>query len=265
LRKQEITPKLMTYAIVPGTPDSPVILHVPHASCAVSGADFVIPPSAVEEELDHLTDAYTDVIAARAASAAVRRPWIFENRLSRLVVDPERFPDETEEMRAAGMGAVYTHGYAGRRLRDDNPVRDEILLQTQYRPYAAAMTALVSDRVAAAGRAVIIDVHSYSTVALPYELHGSGPRPQICLGTDDLHTPQSLLDAAAIAFSGFKRHINSPFAGAYVPLQHYRRSPEVTALMIEIRRDQYMTEPAGPPTSGLDAVTTALTRLLNAV
>jgi N-formylglutamate deformylase len=255
----------MTYALLSGAPDSPVILHVPHASRAVSGADFVIPPSAVEEELDHLTDAYTDVIALRAAAASVRRPWIFENRLSRLVVDPERFPDETEEMRAVGMGAVYTHGYDGRRLRDDDPVRDEILLQTQYWPYAAAMTSLVSERVAATGRAVVIDVHSYPTIALPYELHGSGPRPPLCLGADELHTPESLLTAAATAFSGFKWYINSPFAGAYVPLDHYRRSPEVTALMIEIRRDQYMTEPGGAPTSGLDTVTAALTNFLDAI
>jgi N-formylglutamate amidohydrolase len=255
----------MTYAMVPGTPDSPVILHVPHASRAVPGADFVIPPPAVEEELDHLTDAYTDVIASRAAAASARRPWIFENRLSRLVVDPERFPDETEEMRVVGMSAVYTHGYAGRRLRDDNPVRDEILLRTRYRPYAAAMTSLVDERVAATGRAVVIDVHSYSTEALPYELHGSGPRPPICLGADELHTPKSLLAAAETAFSGFNRYINSPFAGAYVPLEHYRRSPEVTALMIEIRRDQYMTEPGGPPTSGLDTVAAALTRLVDSI
>ncbi|WP_211192964.1 N-formylglutamate amidohydrolase [Actinoplanes sp. TBRC 11911] len=254
----------MTYAIFPGTPDSPVILHVPHASRSVAGAEFTISPSEVATELDHLTDAYTDMIARQAAGASASRPWIFENRLSRLVVDPERFPDESEEMRAVGMGAVYTHGYARRRLRSDDPVRDEALLRTHFRPYAAAMTDLVGERLAATGRAVVIDVHSYPAVALPYELHASGPRPEICLGSDAFHTPPVLLEAASTAFSRFKRYVNSPFAGAYVPLAHYRRSPEVTALMIEIRRDQYMIEPAGAPTAGLDVVAAALAHLVDA-
>jgi N-formylglutamate deformylase len=254
----------MTYAILPGAADSPVLLHVPHASRSVAGAAFAIPPAELAEELDHLTDAYTDVIASLAASAARPRPWIFENRLSRLVVDPERFPDDTEEMRAVGMGAVYTHGYGRRRLREDDPVRDAALIETHYRPYAAGMTAAVAGRLAATGRAVVIDVHSYATAALPYELHGQGPRPPICLGTDPFHTPSSLLHAASTAFAGFKRDINSPFAGAYVPLEYYRRSREVTALMIEIRRDQYMIEPGGPPTAGLGEVAAALTRLVDA-
>ena len=162
------------------------------------------------------------------------------------------------------MGAVYTHGYARRRLRQDDPVRDEALIETHYRPYAEAMTRLVGERLGATGRAVVIDVHSYPTAALPYELHGSGRRPPICLGSDPFHTPPALLDAAATAFSGFERQIDSPFAGAYVPLGFYRRSREVTAVMIEIRRDQYMTEPGGPPAAGLERVAAALARLIDA-
>jgi N-formylglutamate deformylase len=246
----------MTYEIVPGAPSSPVILHVPHASRDLGDARFAAGPADIADELDHLTDTDTDVIARRAAAASATRPWIFVNRLSRLVVDPERFPDDTEEMRAVGMGAVYTHGYAGRRLRDDDPVRDQALLREHFFPYAAGVTALVKERLAATGRAVIIDVHSYPAAALPYELHGAGPRPPICLGVDDFHTPPELLARAEDAFAGFERARNTPFAGAYVPLEYYRREPAVTAVMIEIRRDQYLGDPAG-----LDRVVAALVSL----
>jgi N-formylglutamate deformylase len=246
----------MTYEIVPGAASSPVILHVPHASRALGDAGFAVDAAQIAEELDQLTDAGTDVIARRAAAQTRPRPWIFENRLSRLVVDPERFPDDTEEMRAVGMGAVYTHGFAGRRLRDDDPVRDQILLQEHFFPYAAGVTALVKDRLAATGRAVIIDVHSYPATALPYELHGDGPRPPVCLGVDDFHTPPALLSQAERAFAGFEQARNTPFAGAYVPLEYYRRDPAVTAVMIEIRRDQYAGDPAG-----LDRVVAALVTL----
>jgi N-formylglutamate deformylase len=253
------------FHVLPGDPGSPVILHVPHASRELTGearAGQRLDDAALTDELDHLTDAHTDLIALRAADTSPVRPWILANALSRLVVDPERFCDEREEMLASGMGAVYTHGYAGRRLRDDDPVRDAELIRDYFEPYARAMTDLVAERLAATGRAVILDVHSYSTAPLPYEVHGDGPRPQICLGVDAFHTPPALVAAAVAAFGAWSTAIDTPFTGAYVPLDHYGVHRAVSALMIEIRRDTYMSEPGGPPNEGLGAVADGLTALV---
>jgi N-formylglutamate amidohydrolase len=254
------------FDITAGDPASPVVLHVPHSSRDLppeARDSLLITPDELAEELDHLTDAYTDLIAARAARRATTRPWVLRHRWSRLAVDPERFPDEREEMRAVGMGAVYTHGYAGRKLRDEDSVRDGTALQTHFGPYAAAVRDLVADRLAACGRAVIVDVHSYSTLPLPYEIHGASPRPAVCLGTDLFHTPPGLVSAAKAAFVDVG--LDTPFAGCYVPLDFYGREPAVTALMIEIRRDGYMIEPGGPPTDGLPAIADRLASLVNAV
>jgi N-formylglutamate deformylase len=253
----------VVFHVRPGDARSPVILHVPHASrelTPAARASIVLSDDELADELDHLTDAHTDVIAARAAEASAVRPWVFANGLSRLVVDPERFPDEREEMRASGMGAVYTHGYAGRRLRADDG--DHGLLDEHFHPYAQAMTDLVAERLEATGRAVIVDVHSYPTEPLPYELHGDGPRPPVCLGADDFHTPPSLLPAG---FGPYATLVNTPFAGCYVPLRYYRQEPAVTAVMIEIRRDTYMKEPGGAPHAGLADVAAALTGLVGRV
>ncbi|WP_229075509.1 N-formylglutamate amidohydrolase [Actinoplanes sp. DH11] len=256
----------MTFEVVAGDPGSPVILHVPHASREVVGSGLLLGAGELAEELDNLTDAWTDVIAARAAGAALRRPWMLVNRLSRLVVDPERFTDDTEEMLAAGMGPVYTHGYAGRRLRADDPARDAALLAEHFFPYAAAMTTLTGERLAATGRAVILDIHSYPSEPLPYELHGTGPRPPICLGTEGAHTPPWLLDAARGAFAGAGEiGLNSPFAGCYVPSAYWQRDTAVSALMVEIRRDIYMREPGGAPTPGLDTLGRGLGALVDAI
>jgi len=254
------------FDITAGDPASPVVLHVPHSARDLpdrARATLTIDDRALAEELDHLTDAHTDLIAARAAALSATRPWILRHRWSRLAVDPERFPDDREEMRAVGMGAVYTHGYAGRRLRDEDPVREEIALRTHFRPYADAVRDLVADRLRECGRALILDVHSYSTLPLPYEMHSAGPRPPVCLGTDRFHTPAALISAAEAAFADIA--LNTPFAGCYVPLDFYRREPAVTALMIEIRRDGYMAEPGGPPTEGLAEIAARLATLLDAV
>jgi N-formylglutamate amidohydrolase len=248
------------WELIPGAPGSPVILHVPHASRALTPAaraGILLDDAELEAELDRMTDTCTDVIARRAAGSSA---WLFINRYSRLVVDPERFPDDREEMRAVGMGAVYTHTSLGDRLRNDDPSLARTLLSGHFRPYAEAFTALVDDRLAATGRAVIVDVHSYPSRPLPYELHGDGPRPPVCIGTDPFHTPPALIEAATDAFGSVG--LNSPFAGCYVPTKHYRSDPRVAAIMVEIRRDTYLVEPAGPPTGGLSEVSQSLARML---
>jgi N-formylglutamate amidohydrolase len=250
------------FRIDAGAAASPVILHVPHASRHIPVAvrdGLLLDDPSVRRELDRMTDAHTDLMAGRAATAARLQPWGFVNLMSRLVIDPERFPDEREDMLAVGMGAVYTRTSDGASLRAE----DDSLLRW-YWPYGEAMTDLVDQRLAAAGRAVIVDVHSYPRQRLPYE-RGGPERPEICLGTDADHTPPWLADAAHAAFAAYGRAENTPFAGCYVPLKHYGRDPRVSGIMIEIRRDLYLSEPGGPPTAGLDDIAAALTMLVDHV
>jgi len=263
-----MTPAAPSFEFLSGAGDSPVILHVPHSAREIPAAvraGIVLDDAALERELNHITDAHTAQLAENAARLARITPWRFVNGLSRLVVDPERFPDEREEMLAVGMGAVYTRTTHGDPLRpaDTDP---EPLVGRYFRPYAQAMTEAVRDRLAATGRAVVIDVHSYPTRRLPYELHGEGPRPPVCVGTDAFHTPAWLADLAREAFAGCgETGLDSPFAGAYVPLEFYGKEPRVGALMVEIRRDTYMTEPGGPAGPGLGRLASALAALADGV
>ncbi|MGW7435026.1 N-formylglutamate amidohydrolase [Streptomyces sp. NPDC054849] len=254
-----------SFQLLPGAAASPVILHVPHSSRVIPKPvrnGIVLDDRALGQELDHITDSHTADIAAAAAAGSAVTPWRFVNGLSRLVVDPERFPDEREEMLAAGMGAVYTRTTHGERLRPDG-FDGRPLIDRYFHPYAEAMTRAVEDRLEAVGRAVIIDVHSYPTKPLPYELHADGPRPPICLGTDPFHTPDGLLAAAEKAFAGFGgTGLDSPFSGTYVPLRYYGKDSRVGALMVEIRRDAYMSEPGGPAGPGLLALAAALSELV---
>ncbi|MFJ8821161.1 N-formylglutamate amidohydrolase [Streptomyces sp. NPDC102467] len=256
------------FRLVPGHPASPVILHVPHGSRAVPAdvrAALLLDEAALERELDLITDARTQDIAEHAARSALRPPWRFVNERSRLVVDPERFPDEREEMRRVGMGAVYTRTTQRAALRPEPPADEEHLLTTYFHPYAEAMTRAVDDRLEATGRAVIIDVHSYPSRALPYELHGTDPRPAVCLGTDPFHTPASLLAAAREAFAPLGEiGLDTPFAGTYVPLRHYGKDARVSALMLELRRDIYLDEPVTPH-DGLAEAAGCLAELIEAV
>ena len=255
------------FDILPGDHLSPVLLHVAHASRVIPAlvrAGLALDDEELTGELDAMTDAHTDLIAAAVGSRAERRPWQFVNRTSRLVVDPERFPDEREEMAAVGMAAVYRATSTGDRLRLPDVSRDQRLLAEFFVPYADGLADLVDERLAATGRAILLDVHSYPLHPHPYELHQDDARPEICLGVDQSHTPEWLVTAARSALAAIGSvTINEPFRGTYVPLRHYQSDQRVCSLMLEIRRDVYMRPDGSPDLDRIETLAAAITEIVD--
>lgn len=243
--------KLDSFRVVAGDPESSVIIHVPHSSTAIPDwvrARIRLTDDELDDELAFMTDALTEQIALEAAAAAMQRPWLFINQCSRLVVDPERFPDADQEPMAApeiGMGPVYRRTAHGELLRDDDPVHEQELMDQFFHPYAQALSDLVDRRRDSVGRVVIVDLHSFPREELPYERfhHADLPRPPLCIGVDSFHTPPDLRDKVGDAFAGFGEWgENTPFAGSYVPLNRYGKDQLVESVMIELRRDCYMND-----------------------
>jgi len=218
---------------------SPVILHAPHGGRLIPSEHldaFVISPAELEAEKNIMTDHFTDVLVGgiTGASSVI-------NELSRFAVDVERFPDESEEMNAVGMGVLYTHGSRRQEIRDLRRA-DQPALMRHFDSYSAAFTDLVDATLRRHGRAIIIDVHSYPEHALAYELHADQPRPELCLGFEDFHAPEDFVRDVTGTFAHLDTLPNGPFAGAYVPLKHYGTDARVHSTMLEIRRDVYMDE-----------------------
>ena len=231
----------VNFEIREGDSDSTVILHVPHASreipLAVRDALLLDEP-ALNRELDAMTDTDTDLLAIASFNQAKVKPWIFQNKLSRLVIDPERFPDNREVMNQIGMGAVYLKTSDGSDLREIDKVRDSQLIERFFHPYAAALEETVRSIAISKGCVTIIDVHSYPRFEHLNGVNKGQRRPAVCLGVDDFHTPAWLLN---LAQSHFLRLgdviINEPYAGTYVPLSLYQVDSRVSSVMMENRED----------------------------
>jgi len=260
-----------TALITPGDSRSPVLIHVPHASRVIPPdvrADLLLTDVELAAELDEATDTATDEIAATALRHTRLRPSTVVNTFSRLVIDPERFPDAGEPANAFGRGAVYTRSCTGAPLRLEPYPRATELLDCYFRPYADAVTAAVGDRLHACGRAVILDLHSYPAAPSGFE-DPAAERPALCIGTDTVHTPEWLIAAVRGAFASLPEvdqiAENTPYAGSYVPLRHYGSDTRVSSVMIELRRDVYLTDPCTPHPERVDRLGRALAVLIDAI
>lgn len=247
----------------PMTGASPVIGHVPHASTVIpagSRAELLITDDELAAELIRMTDWYTDDLFAWLPHHGAT---LFVNGLSRFVFDPERFiDDDREPMAAMGQGVVYTRTTDGRPLRGPGPGVRTRRIEELYRPYHAALDALVRQVLEVFGTCTVLDCHSFASRPLPSELDQRPDRPDICIGTDVVHTPAELADAMAEAFAseGFQVRRDSPFSGTFVPSGFYGRDPRVRSVMIEVRRGLYIDETCAQCRSGYGEVRKAVER-----
>ena len=214
-----------------------VLFHIPHASAVIPEAfsgDFLVD---LTENIRHMTDWYTDELFDFGFGERIVFP------VSRLVCDPERFREDSEEsMAGIGMGAVYTHGFDLRRIRETSAERREEILREFYDPHHQRLEEKTKTVLMRYGTCLIADCHSFSPIPLPYEKDPL--RPDICIGTDGFHTPEWLSGGLAEAFrlAGYTVVLNRPFAGTMVPLSYYGKDPRVLSVMIEVNRGLYLTK-----------------------
>ncbi len=221
-------------------PISHVVIHVPHSSRYVPGEfrhQFAISDNDLAATQEALVDHDTDVMADGLGT-------VVKFGYSRLLVDVERFWDDTaEEMAGIGMGALYRVDHELRPIRRELDRAEVAELRGLYDAHHSELESAVETALGAHGRCLIIDLHSYPKVRQTYE-QGGEERPELCLGTDPFHTPESLVARAELlaAERGIEVARNSPFAGTLVPTKYYGADDRVQSLMFEWRRDLYRSD-----------------------
>jgi N-formylglutamate amidohydrolase len=103
--------------VLPEDPRTPVIAHIPHASTIIPPRMrrecILLDESAQQRELVRITDWHCDHLFSWILDLG---GCLFVNGLSRMVFDPERFLDDSQEpMATVGQGVIYTHTTEGAR------------------------------------------------------------------------------------------------------------------------------------------------------
>jgi len=242
-----------------------MILHIPHSSEIIPEElrdQIILSDDELCAELKLMTDAFTDELFALPEGTLLRFP------ISRLLVDVERFPDDTEEpMSKVGMGMIYTHSASGKRLKRTLQPEERRNLVSRYEAHHQAILKAVNIELEKHGKALIIDCHSFPSHPLPCDSNQSTPRPDFCIGTDHFHTPNDLLAVTAhnIKKMGYTLKVNQPYSGTMVPMAFYGKDRRVRSIMIEVNRSLYMDGQTGVKSNSFNSIKREIQSLLSVI
>jgi N-formylglutamate deformylase len=225
-----------------------IILHVPHSSINIPLKEgYVINDDALEKEMLKLTDWYTDDLFQSDENVMIKADF------SRIFCDPERFTDDSQEIMAQyGMGFLYEKNDDGELMRIMTPELRKRILKDFYWPHHAKLSNAVNKQLQLCGKALILDCHSYPSKPFKRDLDKSANRPDFNIGTDDFHTPATLIEASKAYFenAGYTLGIDWPYKGSIVPLEQYQKNKNVQTIMLEINRALYLNEPGNDKLEG---------------
>jgi N-formylglutamate amidohydrolase len=175
------------------------------------------------DNLNYLTDTDIDIIFSYWGCDIIKFP------LSRFVCDVERL-EHNEPMETCGQGIIYLKDAFGEDIERITP--DEEIYK-MYHDHHRKLTITVNRQLTYYNNVVIVDCHSF-TSKNTYD-------PDICIGTDCLHTPTELIDIVSDYFDKckFTIDINKPYKGTIVPSLHSSNN-NVKSIMIEINKNVYM-------------------------
>jgi len=218
--------------------DIKLILHIPHSSTNIPIMNgYIVNQSILENEILKLTDWYTDDLFCSKDNVTIKADF------SRIFCDTERFADDSQEIMAQfGMGVLYVKSDEGQIIREVNQALREKILNSYYWTHHKKLNEAVNKQLEINGKAVIIDCHSFPSIALKRALNQQPLRPDFNIGTDSFHTPKYLVKISEDFFKskGYSVGIDWPYNGSIVPMEHYQKTKNVESIMLEINRGLYL-------------------------
>ncbi|MGC8469105.1 MAG: N-formylglutamate amidohydrolase [Acetobacteraceae bacterium] len=264
------------FSILPAAePEGAVVLVSAHSGRAYP-PEFVAAAALDARSLRLSEDGFVDELFATAPAAGAAmlrahfpRAWCDANR-EPFELDPAMFEDalpphaNTASPRvAAGLGTIARVVASGQPIyrRKLRYAEAEARLRSCWRPFHAALAALIGERLQRLGACLVLDCHS-----MPAD--GGGNGAEVVLG--DLHGTSCARAITAAAerlagAAGFTVRRNDPYAGGYITRAYGRPQGGVHVLQLEIARRLYMDERRIEKLPGFDTIAARIGEMTRAL
>ena len=218
---------------------SPILITVPHCSTFVP-AELRRLMMLRDSQINRMCDPFTDEIFD------VPKAYVVKARISRLVTDLNRAPDDIEsEAKLSKAGVVVSIDIDGNPVYKTAPSMDMIMDRvSKYHD-------TFHDKIDELKRNVkfLIDGHSLRSVGPSTRLDAGKERADIILGNRDYTTCSRHMTNRVMKFfqeRGFNVAINDPYKGAYLIGSHCSRKG-LPGIQIEVNEKLFMNEKSRRP------------------
>ncbi|MGY6697431.1 MAG: N-formylglutamate amidohydrolase [Roseinatronobacter sp.] len=249
------------------SPDSAVVFASPHSG-RVYPPEFLAASMLEPVALRSSEDAYVDHFLRAAPDSGA---CVLLGGVPRAYVDYNRAASELDPALIAGvslrglnprissgLGVIPRVVAGGRAIYRGKLTQAEAerRLRLYWHPYHDKLAALIAEKRAHHGRAILLDMHSMPRDAIAMNGQHNSLRPDIVLGDRfGASAHAAVTEAVADIFTraGLRVARNSPFAGAYITQRHGQPSIGQHAIQIEIDRGLYLDERRVEPNASFDA------------
>jgi N-formylglutamate amidohydrolase len=263
----------------PAVPAIPLVLDSPHSG-EVYPADFRhAPPRAVVRQAEdtHVARLWrmAPALGATLLEASFPRAYIDPNRSladidAELLADPWPEPLSPSRKTQQGIGLVWRVARSGTPMYaaklTSAQVRERI--DRYWRPYHAALEAILDERYADHGAVWHLNCHSMPAIGDALADDPGRERMDFVLGDRDGTTCEPAFTACVaetLRAQGYSVAINDPYKGVELVRKHGRPAAGRHSLQVEVKRTLYMDEETLLPNAGYAALEADLGRLLAAL
>lgn len=256
---------------------SPVLVTVPHAGRFYPDAMLAqarVDAAALVPLEDRYADLLTRVVEASdhaVMKMGMARAWIDLNR-GEDEIDPAAIgmargdlPMRVTAKVRGGLGLIPTRLAGAGGLWKGPFAADDVRMriETVHRPWHEEIAALLAEKQARFGQAVLIDLHSMPPV---HHWRQPGPVPRIVIGDrygQSASTGLVLALEDEIRATGLAVSRNHPYPGGYTLDRHGRPAQGIHAVQIEVDRSLYLDKACMEPGAGLATTQQLIARLVD--
>jgi N-formylglutamate amidohydrolase len=253
--------------VEPAGRETAVIVEIPHSGLEIP-PEFLEPVVAPARAIGRDADLYVDSLYEDAPAEGAT---VLVARTSRYVIDLNRSENDVDDEVVDGArsdirfqhGLVWRSTSHGERVLSRRLSRQELdeRLDQVWRPYHAALAALVERKLTHFGLVVVIAAHSMPSMERsPGACRGaSRERADVVPGTCGMTTAHKCFVEPVevlVRSRGWKLRHDDPYAGGYTTQRYGHPKERTHAVQIELARRLYLDEETLRPTADFDSART---------